>query len=78
MSRSNNNKSPNRGIEKTAPVPKAVPELVPKRVFAPAPDPEIEAGFRKRREQPLNTSTLPPLDWMSALDKYCPINNKIQ
>lgn len=35
--------------------------------------PESERTARVRREKPLNTSTLPPLNWLDALDKYCPL-----
>jgi hypothetical protein len=43
----------------------------PRKAVRPASESEHTA--RVRREKPLNTSTLPPLNWLDALDKYCPL-----
>jgi hypothetical protein len=62
----------------------AVPPPLPKRIPVPPleaeysvrPTMEQETSYRQRRDRPINNSTLPPLDWMSALDKYCPLKNQ--
>lgn len=54
------------------PDPNASPAAEPPRK-AVRPASESEHTARVRREKPLNTSTLPPLNWLDALDKYCPL-----
>jgi hypothetical protein len=60
-----------------AEVPDTPPIAPARRYSTPSPAPEKTASaYRQRRERPINNSELPPLDWMTALDKYVPLKTR--
>ena len=76
MSRKGKKKAKSRNTEELLAVAAQSAREVPeptKRVSMPAPTPDPETSFRIRRYKPLNNATLPPLTWLDALDKYCPL-----